>query len=108
MQKDAIHYNGWEHRDVHNINGMLFVGRILLLRRYQTHSYKLAQPHNSSTHRAFDACETPLRSLTFFLRGLPAFQRHLDRRQPRYMGAHGRWDTHGSQQRYRRYDICWR
>lgn len=29
MQKDAIHYNGWEHRDVHNINGMLFVRWII-------------------------------------------------------------------------------
>ena len=25
MQKDSVHYGGWEHRDVHNINGMLFV-----------------------------------------------------------------------------------
>jgi alpha 1,3-glucosidase len=25
MPKDNIHYGGWEHRDVHNINGMLFV-----------------------------------------------------------------------------------
>ncbi|KAI5122326.1 hypothetical protein M0805_002493 [Coniferiporia weirii] len=24
MQKDSVHYGGWEHRDVHNINGMLF------------------------------------------------------------------------------------
>ncbi|KAG8935147.1 hypothetical protein FRC02_008498 [Tulasnella sp. 418] len=24
MQKDNIHYGGWEHRDVHNINGMLY------------------------------------------------------------------------------------
>ncbi|SCV72067.1 BQ2448_4761 [Microbotryum intermedium] len=24
MHKDAIHYGGWEHRDVHNINGMLY------------------------------------------------------------------------------------
>ncbi|KAF5365000.1 hypothetical protein D9757_011430 [Collybiopsis confluens] len=24
MQKDTIHYGGWEHRDIHNINGMLF------------------------------------------------------------------------------------
>lgn len=28
MQKDSIHYGGWEHRDVHNINGMLFVSII--------------------------------------------------------------------------------
>ena len=25
MQKDAVHYGGWEHRDVHNIGGMIFV-----------------------------------------------------------------------------------
>jgi alpha 1,3-glucosidase len=25
MPKDNVHYDGWEHRDVHNINGMLFV-----------------------------------------------------------------------------------
>ena len=25
MPKDSVHYGGWEHRDVHNINGMLFV-----------------------------------------------------------------------------------
>ncbi|EJD08186.1 alpha-glucosidase [Fomitiporia mediterranea MF3/22] len=27
MQKDSIHYGGWEHRDVHNINGMLFTNQ---------------------------------------------------------------------------------
>jgi alpha 1,3-glucosidase len=25
LQKDAIHHGGWEHRDVHNINGMPLV-----------------------------------------------------------------------------------
>lgn len=25
MPRDNIHYGGWEHRDVHNINGMLLV-----------------------------------------------------------------------------------
>lgn len=25
MPKDNVHYGGWEHRDVHNLNGMLFV-----------------------------------------------------------------------------------
>jgi len=25
MPKDSIHYNGWEHRDIHNVNGMLYV-----------------------------------------------------------------------------------
>ena len=25
MPKDLIHHGGWEHRDVHNINGMAYV-----------------------------------------------------------------------------------
>ena len=25
MPRENIHYGGWEHRDLHNINGMLFV-----------------------------------------------------------------------------------
>ena len=25
MPRESIHYGGWEHRDLHNINGMLFV-----------------------------------------------------------------------------------
>ena len=29
LQKDAVHYGGWEHRDVHNINGMPLVRRTL-------------------------------------------------------------------------------
>jgi alpha 1,3-glucosidase len=24
--KDVIHHGGWEHRDIHNINGMVYVG----------------------------------------------------------------------------------
>jgi len=27
MPRDNIHYGGWEHRDVHNINGMLFANQ---------------------------------------------------------------------------------
>jgi len=26
MPKDSIHHGGWEHRDVHNLNGMAYVG----------------------------------------------------------------------------------
>lgn len=33
MQKDAVHYGGWEHRDVHNIGGMIYV-------RYNSSQYK--------------------------------------------------------------------
>lgn len=25
MPRDNVHYGGWEHRDIHNINGMMFV-----------------------------------------------------------------------------------
>lgn len=25
MPRDNVHHGGWEHRDVHNINGMMFV-----------------------------------------------------------------------------------
>jgi mannosyl-oligosaccharide alpha-1,3-glucosidase len=31
MPKTNLHYGGWEHRDVHNINGMLFVSHIYCL-----------------------------------------------------------------------------
>jgi alpha 1,3-glucosidase len=24
MPKDLVHYGGWEHRDVHNINGLVY------------------------------------------------------------------------------------
>ena len=30
MPKDNIHYGGWEHRDIHNINGMLFVNPFII------------------------------------------------------------------------------
>ena len=32
MPKDNLHHGGWEHRDIHNINGMLFVCLSWLLR----------------------------------------------------------------------------
>ncbi|KIJ66056.1 glycoside hydrolase family 31 protein [Hydnomerulius pinastri MD-312] len=36
MPRDNVHYGGWEHRDVHNINGMLFTN----------------QTHNALHHRS--------------------------------------------------------
>ena len=30
MPKDNVHYGGWEHRDIHNINGMLYVSHFHL------------------------------------------------------------------------------
>lgn len=32
MPKDNIHYGGWEHRDIHNLNGMLFVRFLFFVR----------------------------------------------------------------------------
>jgi len=46
MHKDAVHYGGWEHRDIHNIYGLqvvnlnfFFVFAFLL--RYSASGYKL-------------------------------------------------------------------
>jgi hypothetical protein len=30
MGKDNVHAGGWEHRDVHNINGLMFVSNTTL------------------------------------------------------------------------------
>ena len=30
MNKDCVHTGGWEHRDVHNINGFLYVSIVEL------------------------------------------------------------------------------
>lgn len=38
MPRDNIHAGGWEHRDVHNINGMLFVRMEYLVFCVCTHS----------------------------------------------------------------------
>jgi len=32
MQKDLIHHDGWEHRDIHNLNGMLYVSPCMFYR----------------------------------------------------------------------------
>lgn len=31
MPRDNVHYGGWEHRDVHNMFGMLYVGLSAIL-----------------------------------------------------------------------------
>ena len=45
MPKDNIHYGGWEHRDVHNINGMLFVRTAFFIFNVCLH---LVQPNITS------------------------------------------------------------
>ncbi|KAH0829071.1 glycoside hydrolase family 31 protein [Lanmaoa asiatica] len=60
MPRDNIHYGGWEHRDVHNINGMLFV-RASLNSLGLTHRslvtpsftlYQANQTYNALYHRS--------------------------------------------------------
>jgi alpha 1,3-glucosidase len=35
MHKDCLHYGGWEHRDIHNIYGLLHVCFILKLFKFR-------------------------------------------------------------------------
>lgn len=46
--KDVIHHGGWEHRDVHNINGVLFVR---LSAEFGYHALTLFIFHDSITRR---------------------------------------------------------
>ncbi|OJA14137.1 hypothetical protein AZE42_06718 [Rhizopogon vesiculosus] len=43
MPKDNVHYDGWEHRDVHNINGMLFAN----------HTYQASAARTDPPRRPF-------------------------------------------------------
>ncbi|KAG2158568.1 glycoside hydrolase family 31 protein [Suillus bovinus] len=43
MPKDNVHYGGWEHRDVHNINGMLFAN----------HTFQAAEARTNPARRPF-------------------------------------------------------
>ncbi|KAG1851442.1 glycoside hydrolase family 31 protein [Suillus subalutaceus] len=43
MPKDNVHYGGWEHRDVHNINGMLFAN----------HTFQAAEARTDPPRRPF-------------------------------------------------------
>jgi alpha 1,3-glucosidase len=55
MPKDNIHYGGWEHRDVHNINGMLFVSHAPSLTPFFAH--KILQ--SNATYQALEARSDP-------------------------------------------------
>lgn len=47
MPKDNIHYGGWEHRDVHNIVGMLFVNASLVFTLHHSLTYNLSDSPTS-------------------------------------------------------------
>ncbi len=49
MPRENIHYGGWEHRDVHNLNGMLYVRILFVVIRYT--DANIVQPHLPSHSR---------------------------------------------------------
>lgn len=51
--KDNVHFGGWEHRDIHNINGMLFVrcSPHLNASKILTTILFAAQRHSTSPYR---------------------------------------------------------
>lgn len=57
--KDNIHFGGWEHRDVHNINGVLFV-RFLTFTSQSMNMLTVALQHNA-TAQALIARQDPPR-----------------------------------------------
>jgi hypothetical protein len=57
MPKDNIHHGGWEHRDIHNINGMLFVCPIPV--SLGLHLDNLGVPQSKATYQALMARSDP-------------------------------------------------
>lgn len=57
--KDNIHFGGWEHRDVHNINGVLFVS-FLTFTLQSVYMLTVALQHNA-TAQALIARQDPPR-----------------------------------------------
>ena len=92
LQKDAVHYGGWEHRDVHNINGMLFVRLLILYLCSLKFSHVIVsavQPDLPSHHCSFRSTQASIRPHAIFLRWFSTIRRDVDRRQPWYLGTHG-------------------
>ncbi len=51
MPKDNIHYGGWEHRDVHNLNGMLFVRILFFAKNSHRFSFLILDSFNRQIKR---------------------------------------------------------
>lgn len=65
MPRDNIHAGGWEHRDVHNINGMLFV-RIECPVFLSLYSFWLSFTSIIKLPKLLSSGKAPLRGLSFF------------------------------------------
>jgi alpha 1,3-glucosidase len=50
MPKDNVHYGGWEHRDVHNINGMLYVNFPMLKSLFSVSSLTVMFSKSDTTY----------------------------------------------------------
>jgi hypothetical protein len=90
MPKDLIHHGGWEHRDVHNINGM-FLPKV-------TSEGLIAR--GATPKRPFVLTRS-------FLRWLAAVRRDVDWRQSWHLGAHGRRHQDGPIERDCGHDLWW-
>lgn len=90
MQKDAIHYGGWEHRDVHNIGGMIYVSfanpspssNLVELGTERTFAgclFLLAKSHCSRFDTARRSSKATIRAHSCFLCWIAAFRSDVDR-----------------------------
>lgn len=63
MPRDNVHYGGWEHRDVHNINGATFVSHLSVdaCNLFAKRSGLVAKSHVPCVARARKSQETTFR-----------------------------------------------
>ena len=79
MPKDNIHYGGWEHRDVHNINGMLFVSTAF----WQLDGSRIpstAEYHVTGSDCSFSHIKETFHSDSCLLCRISTFWSYVDRR----------------------------
>ena len=108
MPRENIHYGGWEHRDLHNINGMLFVGACLpIISVWRLMTSFSGELDLTSCHSTDGSTKTPVRPDAFLLRWFSTLRRDVDRRQPWHLGAYGRWREDGPGKQYRRLQLLW-
>lgn len=77
----------------------IFVVRIFIL--------WVDEPDGARSHTAVGPTEAAIRAHPLFLCWLPALRRHVDRGQPRHLGAHGGWRQDGAGEQHRRFLVRW-
>jgi hypothetical protein len=79
--KDNVHFGGWEHRDIHNINGVLFV-RLVRVSEESAETLMhlhLAQCYSSSIGSSSGPTTSTLCAVSLVLRWLAKIRGYLDR-----------------------------